>query len=77
MNISFVLDEDYLAFFILYKKMFNESKELEDIKAKLYSDYNLGYKKILGEEFLDASVYLDNSNIKEITKNFIDSLIII
>lgn len=73
MSLSFILDEDYLAFFILYKKTFNESKELEDIKTKLYSDNNLGYKKILGKEFLDSSVYLNNSNIKELVYEFIST----
>ena len=71
MKLDFILDEDYLAFFILQKKMYNESKELEEIKAKLDSD--LGYKKILGEESLNPIVYLKDDNIKKLVDEFMST----
>lgn len=71
MDLEFILDEDYLAYFILSKKMYNESKEIEDIKNKLYKDNNIGYKKILEEELLDVSIYLKDNNIKVLIDEFI------
>ena len=73
MNFEFVLDENYLAFFILYKKMYNESEEITNIKNKLYSEHNLGYKKILEEELIDFSIYLKHENIKKLIYEFIQS----
>lgn len=71
MNINFVLNEDYLAFFILKKKMFNESLELENYKLSINSD--LGYKKILEKEYLDSSIYLKDNNIKKLVYEFIST----
>lgn len=71
MDFEFVLDENYLAFFILNTKMYNESKEMENIKNKLYLDNDLGYKKILEELLLDSSIYLKDNNIKLLIENFI------
>ena len=71
MDLELILDEDYLAYFIFSKKMYNESKEIEDIKNKLYRDNNIGYKKILEEELLDVSIYLKDKNIKVLIEEFI------
>lgn len=73
MSFEFILDENYLAFFILYKKMYNENKEITNIKNKLYSEHNLGYKKILEEELIDPSIYLKDENIKKLIDDFIQS----
>lgn len=73
MNFEFILDENYLAFFILYRKMHNESKEIEKIKNKLHLENELGYKKILEQELLDSSIYLKNENIKKLVNEFIST----
>lgn len=70
MNLDFILDEDYLAYFILYKKMHKESKVIEDIKNKLFSNNGLGAKKLLEGEILDASIYLKDNDIKKIVDKF-------
>ena len=73
MDLEFILDEDYLAYFILSKKMYNEDKEIEEIKNKLYKDNTIGYKKILEEELLDVSIYLKDKNIKALIDEFINT----
>ena len=73
MDFDFILNDNYLAFFILNRKMFNESKKIENIKNKLYLENNLGYKKILEEEILDLSIYLKDENVKKVVDKFIST----
>lgn len=42
MNFNFILDEDYLAYFILSGKMHNESKQIENIKNMFRSNNDIG-----------------------------------
>lgn len=71
MNFNFILDENYLAYFILNRKMHNESKEIEDIKKVFRSNNDVGYKKILEEDILDNKIYLSNIKIKKLIDAFI------
>lgn len=71
MNINFILDENYLAYFILSSKMHNESKQIENIKNVFRSNNDIGYKKILEEDILDTEIYLSDIKIKELIDNFI------
>lgn len=71
MNFNFILDENYLAYFILNRKMHNESKQIEDIKNVVRSNNDIGYKKILEEDILDDKIYLSNIKIKELIDAFI------
>lgn len=71
MNFNFILDENYLAYFILNRKMHNESKEIEDIKKVFRSNNDVGYKKILEEDILDNNIYLSNIKIKKLIDAFI------
>ena len=73
MNFNFILDENYLALFILNKKIHNESQILSNIKNKLYTENNPGYKKIIGIDLLDTSIYLNKGNIKELIYAFINT----
>lgn len=73
MNFNFILDEDYISLYILSTKMYNESEEIKSIKDKLLNYNDLGYKKILGEELLDSSIYLEDNNIKKLIDNFINT----
>ena len=41
-NLNFILDENYLAYYILRKKMNNESKKISSIKEKLLKKNDLG-----------------------------------
>lgn len=66
MNLNFILDENYLAYFILNRKMYNESIQIENIKNVFRSKNDIGYKKILEEEILDYKIYLNNVKIKEL-----------
>ena len=75
MNFEFILDEDYLAFFILSTKMYNEDRKITDIKEKIYLDNQIGYKKIFGESILDGSVYLQDKDIEILVRKFIDTVI--
>jgi len=68
MNFNFILDEDYLAYFILNRGMFYESRGIKNI-FKLSDD--IGYKKILEEEILDLSIYLSNNEIKKLIDEFV------
>ena len=71
MDFDFVLDEDYLAYFILQRKMYEESEKITEFKKKKYLDNDLGYKKILEEELLDLSVYFKDEKIKNLINEFI------
>lgn len=71
MNFNFILDENYLAYFILNRKMHNESKEIEDIKKVFRSNNDVGYKKILEEDILNNKIYLSNIKIKKLIDAFI------
>lgn len=71
MNLNFILDENYLAYFILNRKMHNESKQIENIKNMFRSNNDIGYKKILEEDILDTEIYLSDIKIKELIDNFI------
>lgn len=71
MNFNFILDENYLAYFILNRKMHNESKEIEDIKKVFRSNNDVGYKKILEEDILDNKIHLSNIKIKKLIDAFI------
>lgn len=64
MNLNFILDENYLAYFILNRKMHNESKQIENIKNMFRSNNDIGYKKILEEDILDTEIYLSDIKIK-------------
>ena len=71
MNFNFILDKDYLAYYILSTKMYNESIEISNIKDKLIKNNDLGYKKISEQELLDSSIYLEDDNIKKLIAEFI------
>lgn len=73
MNFEFVLDENYLAFFILNKKMFNEINEINEIKNQLLSDNDLGYRKITEQILLDSSIYLNDEESKQLINEFINN----
>ena len=72
MNFAFILDANFLAYQILKRKMYHESKEITEIKKKLFLDNEPGFKKILGEEEFDFAVYVANN--KEV-KKLVDELI--
>lgn len=71
MNFNFILDKDYLAYYILSTKMYNESTTISDIKNKLIKNNDLGYKKITEQVLLNSSVYLSDTNIKKLIEEFI------
>lgn len=73
MDLEFILDENYLAFFVLNRTMFNECNEIKKIKDTLFLNNTLGYKKILEEELLDINIYLKEKSIKELIDNFIST----
>ena len=73
MNFNFILDKDYLSYYILNRKMYNENAEISKIKDKLIKDNDLGYKKILGQEILKNSIYFDDVNTKKLIKDFINT----
>ena len=70
MDFEFILDENYIAYFILERKMFNESKEVESIKNKLYESNDIGYKKIINEKLLDT--YSNDENMKNLFNELIN-----
>lgn len=71
MNFNFILDENYLAYFILSGKMHDENKKIENIKNMFRSNNDVGYKKILEEDILDTEIYLSNIKIKELIDEFV------
>ena len=75
MNLNFILDENYLAYYILSKKMYNESDKISSIKEALLKNNDLGYKKILNQEILDTKIYLNDNNIKIIIEELIQTKI--
>lgn len=67
MNFNFILDADFLAYQVLQRKMYNESKEMEDIRKKLSLNCKIGYKKIIGEEVFDPAVFIaNNSDVRKL-----------
>ena len=73
MDFEFVSDENYLAYFILNRLMYNESKEIMDIKKKLFLDNALGYKKITNQQLLDLSIYIKDDDTKKLINEFIST----
>jgi len=73
MDLEFVLDENYLAFFVLSRTMFNESNEVKNIKDNLFAKNTLGHKKILEEELLDLTIYLKEPKIRILINEFIST----
>lgn len=74
MNFNFILDENFLAYQILKRELYNESKKIKEIKKKLLSSNKIGYKKILGEEILDPVVYINNdSNVRLLIDELINT----
>ncbi len=71
MDFEFVLDEYFLAFYILKRKMHNESKEIRTIKESYKK--NNGYKKIIGEKLLDFTVYEENDEINHLLTELIST----
>lgn len=69
MDFKFILDKYYLGFYILQRKMKNETKELSLIK-KNYNN-NIGYKKIKGEQLIDISPYVMDNDINNLLTDFI------
>lgn len=73
MDFNFILDKNYIAYYILSTKMYNESNEIHNLKEMLLKDNDIGYKKILEQELLDSEIYLNDINIKKLIDEFINT----
>jgi hypothetical protein len=71
MKFNFIIDDNYLSYFVLEKAMNNQSETLNEIKNELIND--IGYKKIIGNEMLDLSIYLKNEKISTLLEKVIKS----
>ena len=71
MIFNFIIDENYLAYFILNREMYNESDELMKIKKDLEDD--IGYKKIIQQEILNTSIYLKDNNTYDLINELIST----
>lgn len=66
MNINFIINEDFLAFFILQKTMFNENKKIEKIKKELFHKNKESYQELLNINIFNYSEFSFNSNVKKL-----------
>ena len=73
MDYEFCLDEKYVAFYVLNRKMHDEENGISTMKEKLLSNNSLGYRKIINEELLDVSVYKKDTDINSLIQEFIAS----
>lgn len=73
MDFNFVLDDNFLAYQILKRRMHDESKEMSEVKRKISLNNPSGYKKLIGEEVLDSFSNLISNNLD--ARKLIDELI--
>ena len=71
MNLNFILDENYLALFILAREMHCESSIVKEIKESLKND--IGYKKILSQEILDSNIYINDEETRKLINELEDT----
>lgn len=69
LDFNFILDEEFLAYFILHREMHNESSEISSFKKTIENER--GYKIICGNGLLD--IYYEDKEIMEVINNLINS----
>lgn len=71
MNFDFILNKNYIAYFILNGGMYNENEEIKKVKELLYLKYFSDVKEISSEEMIDAYYYMINKDTKLLLEELI------